>query len=235
MRPILIVRKAYIEPSPFAGGDEAVLGELGASVEMRTPSLRQQLALFHGTGRARPHLPAATKRRPIRPPLGLSYAIWMLWFFSGRADALAREHRGRRHADRRLTGWLPPDGKRRAAFASAPSASSAAVTEAYPIGHGPTKSGQLLLSQMSSAGCGGDLSSRTLLTVLTVSSRLACILMILLPARPLRLKEIAMPRARRTLCARRSRPADPWAQTPFNSPAPAAKGNARRERFHFTR
>jgi hypothetical protein len=121
-------------------GDEAVLGELGAVIFGGTAVRRNENAkLAPATCTvpwrrpSAPHLPAATKRRPIRPPLGLSYAIWMLWFFSGRADALAREHRGRRHADRRLAGWLPPDGKRRAAFASA---SSAAVTEAYPLGHG---------------------------------------------------------------------------------------------------
>src|SRR5262249_42945844 len=73
--------------------------------------------------------------------------------------------------------------KRTPTFASAPSASSAAVTEACSIGRRPTKS----------TGRGW---SQTLLTVRAVFSRVARNLMALLPARPSRLNVVSMPSAR---------------------------------------
>src|SRR5262245_59962252 len=87
--------------------------------------------------------------------------------------------------------------KRRAGFASAPSASSAAVTEACPIERGPTRSAQQLSLQTSSAdpgrGCPDQDSDPSLLTVLTVCSALVLTLIILVPARPSRENATSMP------------------------------------------
>ena len=101
--------------------------------------------------------------------------------------------------------YCKPNG----AFASALSASSA-VAETCLSGHGPTNSRRQLSSETSSGGpgCGfGGPSSRTLLTVLTVSANVVRILMTLVPARPSRPKATSIPRARRKVCARRRRPA----------------------------
>jgi hypothetical protein len=96
--------------------------------------------------------------------------------------------------------------KRRAAFASAPSASSAAAGTCS-IASRLTKSERQLPLQMALAGRGEDWSQ----TLLTVPSRVARILIILLPART-RLNIMSMPGARRNVCARRGRSSEPQAQ-----------------------
>jgi hypothetical protein len=98
------------------------------------------------------------------------------------------------------------------AFASVPSASSA-MTETCPVGQAD-QSGQLASSQTftgrSRRRCPGPWSL-TLLTVQTVFSRVARILINLLPART-RLNMRSMPGARRNVCARRRRSSEPQAQ-----------------------
>jgi hypothetical protein len=100
--------------------------------------------------------------------------------------------------------WVRLETRRFDAFASAPSASSAAVDRA-PAGeigttgvvadiHGPVAP-EVVLTRGP--------WSLTLLTVQTVFSRVARILINLLPARPSRLNVSSMPNARRYVCARR--------------------------------
>ena len=104
---------------------------------------------------------------------------------------------------------MPP---RRAAFASAPSASSVVAMGTCATGQKPTKSGRRLSSQMSGGDGGGgcpDAGPRVADGADGADGMFesACILMILLPARPSRLNVMSMPRTRRNVCARRRRPA----------------------------
>src|SRR5437773_7250589 len=79
-------------------------------------------------------------------------------------------------------------------------------------GQKPTKSGRRLSSQMSGGDGGGgypDAGPRVADGADGADGMFesACILMILLPARPSRLNVMSMPRTRRNVCARRRRPA----------------------------
>jgi hypothetical protein len=100
-----------------------------------------------------------------------------------------------------------PKGK--LAFASVPSASSVAVLGTCSVGREPLISSLTGLAGPQACCSEPDSGplSRTLLTVLTVFSRDARILITLLPVRPSRLKEMSMPSVRRNVCARRKRPA----------------------------
>ena len=109
-----------------------------------------------------------------------------------------------------------------AAFASAASASSAAVT-----------SGRWLSSWAGPSDGWLDRGSWSAWrTLLTVFSALVWILITLVPARPSRWKEISMPRTRRNACARRNRPASAGgflgqAVAPLGRPGPARSAPAR--------
>jgi hypothetical protein len=109
------------------------------------------------------------------------------------------------------------------AFASAPSASSAAVLGTCRVGRAPARrlSSQTALARPEEccSETGSGPLSRTLLTVLTVFSRDVRILITLLPARPSRLKTMSMPSARRNVCARRNWPAR--ARGFFGQPVPS--------------
>ena len=120
---------------------------------------------------------------------------------------------------KRLASWLRRSDVRpgtyshpnypNVAFTSAPSASSAAALS--PAGLGASQLDGSSHAALARPGeccseSGSSPLSRTLLTVLTfltVFSRDMRILMILLPARPSRLKVMSMPSARRKVCARR--------------------------------
>jgi hypothetical protein len=129
--------------------------------------------------------------------------------------------------------------KRKTVFASALSASSAAVTEACPIGHGPIKSGRYLSSQTSpagpSSGCpdqnGDPLSSRTLLTVLMVFAGLVCILNDPYFRRGLHNRRRPRhPKPRRKVCARRRQPASARAFLGLTALGTLQHGRSRRLR-----
>src|SRR5215472_5708064 len=44
---------------------------------------RGRIARGYGTGTRLAHLAGRTAAAAVRPPRGVSHAIWMLWFFSG--------------------------------------------------------------------------------------------------------------------------------------------------------
>ena len=100
--------------------------------------------------------------------------------------------------------------KGEAAFASAPSASSAAVLGTRRVGRAAARrlSSQTALvgprGMLFRAGFKPTIADAAVLTVFSTDVR---ILITLFPARPSRLKAMSMPSARRNVCARRKWPA----------------------------
>ena len=117
-----------------------------------------------------------------------------------------------------LNWSYPKCPKRKLAFASAPSASSAAVLGTCELSRPLT-------------GLRGWCSepvlrppSQTLLTVLTQFSAFVLTLIILVPVRPSRENVISIPKLRRNVCARRNRPASARG---FLIPAPPVETSSR--------